>query len=736
MFWSQFVVIYLEENNEFGYLLITAGHTAATLIVISSIVNIFVPMLFTVDSDGVSNVQGLRYVVLGIQIIILIVISIYAFLALIRKKIRSSKVQRYRMVALFGLIMAFFLIVQFAFPYLPLYSVAYMLGTCLIRAYVISDEKEEYRRLLDESEKVKDLRNTIASLIDHMPALCFSKEADTGIYLACNQAFAEYANKKGPEDVIGLSDSLIFNESTANRFVQDDTMTLAMDRPYIFYEDVPDPLGNRRQFQTTRLKYFDESGKLCILGMFQDVTDMIRIQRESATNKEAYEQAMSIGIIYSHIAQTLARGYESLYYIDTVTEEFTEYYVDKESAQLFEKKQGEDFFEECSNDIELCVYPEDWELVRKALDRDNMLTALDENKTMTLTYRLVKEGEYNYVTLTASRMEDDASFIIIGVANVDEEVRTRRNAERIKDELIAYNRISALAGDFIVMYLVDTDTDHYDEYNSAFRYKLFGFPQSGDDFFAFFKEQGKKLIYPEDYDKVDVSFNKETVMSEIGEHGIYALNFRMVMEGKPLYVQMKAAIVYEDKGAVLVIGINDVDLAMKREEDYKRKLAYAQKQANADALTGVKNLHAYQEEEAGLNVLIGEDSDLKFAIVVFDVNDLKKVNDLKGHKAGDILLCNAVKIVCDTFKRSPVFRVGGDEFVVIARGQDYNNLDELMGRMEAHNQKASREGGIVIACGMSRYDNDTAVSSVFVRADSAMYENKAALKELKKKYCC
>lgn len=204
------------------------------------------------------------------------------------------------------------------------------------------------------------------------------------------------------------------------------------------------------------------------------------------------------------------------------------------------------------------------------------------------------------------------------------------------------------------------------------------------------------------------------------------------MDGKPKYVQLKAAMVYEDEGAVLVVGVNDVDLAVRREEDYERKLAHAQKQANADALTGVKNKHAYQEEEEDLNALIREDNAPDFAIVVLDVNDLKKVNDLEGHKAGDAFLCNAVKIVCDIFKHSPVFRVGGDEFTVIARGQDYEDLDKLISKMEDHNQKATRSGGIVIACGMSRYDKDMAVAQVFERADAVMYENKSALKELKR----
>ena len=55
--------------------------------------------------------------------------------------------------------------------------------------------------------------------------------------------------------------------------------------------------------------------------MCQDVTDMVRIQHENAMTKEAYENAVSSGIMYTHIAQTLARDYTDMFYVNTDTEE-------------------------------------------------------------------------------------------------------------------------------------------------------------------------------------------------------------------------------------------------------------------------------------------------------------------------------------------------------------------------------------------------------------------------------
>lgn len=60
------------------------------------------------------------------------------------------------------------------------------------------------------------------------------------------------------------------------------------------------------------------------------------------------------------------------------------------------------------------------------------------------------------------------------------------------------------------------------------------------------------------------------------------------------------------------------------------------------------------------------------------MNDLKKVNDFYGHDAGDRHILSAKKLICDVFKHSPVYRIGGDEFTVILTGTDYENGIELL----------------------------------------------------------
>lgn len=586
----------------------------------------------------------------------------------------------------------------------------------------------EQQRLLDEATEIVELKQTISSLLDHMPGMNFSKDAKTGVYLACNQSFADYAHRSTPDDVIGLTAAEIFDAKTAAKFDEEDRIALSMDEPYIFFENVPDGVGNQRQLQTTKLKYTDVFGRQCVLGICQDVTNMVSVRRENAGTKEDYEKARSANIIFTHIAQTLAQGYTFLYYVNLDSEEYIEFQTDDESGTLTEARRGWHFFEQCMIDIEQAIYPDDRAIVREALDRRKLVKKLDRNKTVVVNYRLLQKERATYVSMRISRMTDDERYIVIGVMDVDEQMKQRHAAERMKEERIAYARLSALTGDYLCIYVVVPETGYYREFSASASYEKLVQAKTGGDYFAATREAALSIIHPEDQNRFLSTFTRENILGEIGQHGIFTLSYRIMMDGSPLYVQLKAAIVEEKEGARLIVGIIDIDAQVRQEEKYVRRLAQARKDVNIDALTGVKNRHAYLETEDRINAQIAEQRGPEFAIVILDVNDLKKVNDNDGHKAGDQYLRNACKIICDIFKHSPVFRIGGDEFAVIAQGSDYEDIETLIERVYTHNAEAKRNGGIVIACGMAKYEADACVAPVFERADHNMYENKSSLK--------
>ena len=423
VYWAEFTVTYLDEDHLSRNPVVHACHIIAGAIILLSVVNIFYPVLFTVDSYSVYHALTLRYVMLACQIMLLLIISIYAFTSLFKLKDDSRKRPRYRILASFGMIMAGILFIQLWFPELPLYSMAYMLGTCMLHTFVANDEQEEYRREMEKAEKNTELTRSVTSLLNNIPGMTFTKDAKTGVYLACNQAFAEYAHKESPDGVVGHTDAQIFDPGTAEHFVNDDRIALSMNSPYIFYEDVPDAAGNQRQFQTTKTKYRDASGRLCILGTCQDVTDLVRIQHENDMTKEAYESAVSSGIMYTHIAKTLARDYTDLFYVNCDTEEFIEYRSTEKSTSLSEVRRGWHFFSDCTAELGEKVFEDDRDSFLQAMDRKTLLKALIRNNTFFMTFRIAEGGDPFYVRMKVSRMEGDENFIILGIMNIDAEMR-------------------------------------------------------------------------------------------------------------------------------------------------------------------------------------------------------------------------------------------------------------------------------------------------------------------------
>jgi diguanylate cyclase (GGDEF)-like protein len=120
----------------------------------------------------------------------------------------------------------------------------------------------------------------------------------------------------------------------------------------------------------------------------------------------------------------------------------------------------------------------------------------------------------------------------------------------------------------------------------------------------------------------------------------------------------------------------------------------------------------------------------EFGIVMMDLNYLKQLNDNYGHERGNEAIQKTCGIICDVFKHSPVYRIGGDEFVVIVQDRDYENIEALV---EQFNRKVNATEGkpwekISAAIGYARYDNDDNVEDVFRRADKEMYDRKKEMK--------
>ena len=179
--------------------------------------------------------------------------------------------------------------------------------------------------------------------------------------------------------------------------------------------------------------------------------------------------------------------------------------------------------------------------------------------------------------------------------------------------------------------------------------------------------------------------------------------------------------------AVMIINYSSMNKWEKKaanERDQARTVAFT------DPLTGVKSKHAFLLRQKQIDASIEDESVEEFAIVACDVNGLKVINDTLGHKAGDDYIKSASKMICDIFQHSPVFRTGGDEFVVILTGRDYLIRKELLLALHDRSVEHISTKEVVVSGGLSDYKagEDTSFHDVFERADALMYEEKKLLK--------
>ncbi len=172
---------------------------------------------------------------------------------------------------------------------------------------------------------------------------------------------------------------------------------------------------------------------------------------------------------------------------------------------------------------------------------------------------------------------------------------------------------------------------------------------------------------------------------------------------------------------------------LQREHEQEQELGSARHLAYTDPLTGVKNKHAYLEAVERINKGVEEGSITEFGVIVFDINGLKKINDTLGHEEGDNYIKEGCAHICGKFCHSPVFRIGGDEFVVLLEGSDYARRDTLLGEFDREVEENRGTRSAVVSTGLDIYDpaKDDGFKPVFERADKKMYERKIYLKKRK-----
>ena len=175
--------------------------------------------------------------------------------------------------------------------------------------------------------------------------------------------------------------------------------------------------------------------------------------------------------------------------------------------------------------------------------------------------------------------------------------------------------------------------------------------------------------------------------------------------------------------------------------DTKERADAMNELATKDALTGIRNKTAYDNEVRRIEWKMSSNEKLDFAIAMIDLNFLKRINDTFGHEQGNMAIKKLCYIVCHIFEHSPVFRIGGDEFVVLLENSDFEKRELLIQTFNktleelASNEKLEPWEKVSASIGIAVYDSniDANVANVFKRADKAMYQRKKEMKAVREK---
>lgn len=223
------------------------------------------------------------------------------------------------------------------------------------------------------------------------------------------------------------------------------------------------------------------------------------------------------------------------------------------------ERHGDDFFNASGRDALKYLYKDDVDRFVASFNKENVMNTIETQGSYTINYRLLINGEPNYVSMKAIKMSRDDTHIIIGVSNVNSQMKQHEDMEKMKEEQIAFARIAALSGNYICIYSVNPETDIYTEYDASREYEGIRLSKFGDDFFSATIEESGRAIWSEDQEYFRANFSKENILKSIKDNGSFIMNYHLVIDGEPTSVSLKAVMLEEKEGPQIIIGVSRVD---------------------------------------------------------------------------------------------------------------------------------------------------------------------------------
>lgn len=234
----------------------------------------------------------------------------------------------------------------------------------------------------------------------------------------------------------------------------------------------------------------------------------------------------------------------------------------------------------------------------------------------------------------------------------------------------------------------------------------------GKDDFALFNKE-----YAELFRKMDKKMLKERVIRKNNEW--------VVFEGKDVYLQTKKIpFVYNENHDTGILGISrDITELYNKAKQIKE-------QSYIDELTKVYNRKAYNENIKEL-INLYDRYKQPFCLIMFDIDDFKSINDNYGHNKGDEVLYKISQLAQNSIRKTDkVFRVGGEEFIVILKNINIKDAYQIAEdiRVLISKEKIIEKKVVTISIGLTQYKDKEKEEVLFKRVDDLMYKSKKRVK--------
>ena len=257
---------------------------------------------------------------------------------------------------------------------------------------------------------------------------------------------------------------------------------------------------------------------------------------------------------YAEIAESLAADYYNIFLIDLDTNHYIEYTRQTDSEEMSLKRHGEDFFESARREALTRICQEDRERFMSLFTRENVLRTIDEQGIFTTVYRLMDTGIPVYVNMKVTRMRG-SNRLILGVSVVDAPMRQKAHYEEMQKERDTLIRVMALSDGYIALYTVDLQTEQYAEFSASEDLGSLGVANEGDDFFRQTFVNAESFCFAKDLQRFREQFTRENVLQHIREDGSFSISYRLMIQGKPKQVTLKAVLPKNGNTDKLIIGV-------------------------------------------------------------------------------------------------------------------------------------------------------------------------------------